>query len=44
MKLTRATYPMILAMLIMFNIRVIIGEFSEELEDKLFLPFFIILV
>lgn len=44
MKLTRATYPMILAMLIMFNIRLMIKEFSEELEKELTPPILIIFI
>lgn len=44
MKLTRASYPMMFAMIIFMLIRVTIGQFSEELEEQIFFPMLIIFI
>ena len=44
MKLTRSSYPIMFAMIIFMVIRVTIGEFSEELEEEIFLPTLIIFI
>jgi len=44
MKLTRSTYFVIFAMLIFFNIRITIDQFSEEIGKQLYIPTFIIFI
>ncbi|MFW6149187.1 MAG: hypothetical protein ACOC6D_04955 [Atribacterota bacterium] len=44
MKLTRASYPIFFAMIILLIIPTIIGSFSEELEDMIFFPLLIVFI
>jgi hypothetical protein len=44
MKLTRASYLIFFAMIIFLLIRPMIGTFSDDLEDKIFLPTLIIFI
>jgi hypothetical protein len=44
MKLTRSTYPMLLGIIIFMVIKEMIGTFSEELEEQIFLPTLIIFI